>query len=309
MVSNTVVFDEIFEYRIIDTKTGGMGEVLILERISKQQEMDFVHQKIIAAKTFIEGNNYKYNEKIFERELLIWLNFSDSIFENNKIVKLLRTTYFCNKLYALMPFYHLSVADLIAHKRQIDIYQSHLIITHIVQALKIAFERYGVVHQDLKPQNILCKKASNKQDEFHVSDWGIANIQLYSCPEIPTNKWLPLSFVEIMSNSGTLPYMSPERLIGYPSNLLADVYSIGIIYFELLFGALPFDLNTPIEEQILNGEYYNIACRALKNNFSNNSKLISFIQYCINPDLKIRYSNYRSLENDLKKLNQKWLFF
>ena len=44
-MSTSIIFDEIFEYRIIGKKTGGMGEVLILERISAPQEMDFIHKE------------------------------------------------------------------------------------------------------------------------------------------------------------------------------------------------------------------------------------------------------------------------
>ncbi len=309
-MNKSIIFDDIFEYRIIDKKAGGMGEVLILERISKLQEMDFIHQKRIAAKTFKEGDNKKSNEKFFERELNVWLNFDNNVFENNKIVKLLRTTYIRHKLYALMPFYQLSVAEIINEKRRIELNDSLVIISNVVEALKTIFERYGIVHQDIKPANILCKKVYKERVEFHVSDWGISNIQLNACPEIPTEKWLPSSFVEIMSNTGTLPYMSPERLLGYPSNLLADIYSIGLVFFELLFGALPLNPNSPkpIEMQIIEGEYFETACWTLKNNIKN-SNLISVIEKCIHPDPKERYSDYKSLEKALKKLNRKWFSF
>ena len=77
-MNKSIIFDDIFEYRIIDKKVGGMGEVLILERISKPQEMDFIHKKKIAAKTFKEGDNKKGNEQFFERELNVWLNFDNN---------------------------------------------------------------------------------------------------------------------------------------------------------------------------------------------------------------------------------------
>jgi len=309
-MNKSIIFDEFFEYRIIDKKAGGMGEVLILERISEPQEMDFIHKKRIAAKTFKEGDNKKDNKQFFERELNVWLNFDNNVFENKKIVKLLRTTYIRQKLYALMPFYQQSVAEIITEKGRIELNDSLSILLNVVEALKTIFEKYGVVHQDLKPTNILCKKGFKGQVECHVSDWGISNIQLNACSEIPTEKWLPSSFVEIMSTTGTLPYMSPERLFGAPSNMLADVYSIGLIFFELLFGFLPLNPNfqKPMERQILEGDYFEAACWTLKKGIKN-PNIITVIQKCIHPDPRERYSDYKSLEKALKKLNRKWLSF
>jgi serine/threonine-protein kinase len=264
----------------------------------------------LAAKTFKENNNVKINFELFKRELNIWLNFDKNVFENNKIVKLLRTTYIHQKLYALMPFYEKSVSDIIREKIRIDLNDALLVIFDVVEALKNIFEKYGVVHQDIKPANILCKKNDNKKVEFHVGDWGISNIQLKSCPEIPTKKWLPSSFVEIMSNFGTLYYMSPERLIGSPSSILADIYSIGLIFFELLFGILPLNHNSkkPIELQILDGDYFEAACWILGKN-SINAKIIPVIQNCIHPDPEKRYPDYSNLEKALKKINRKWIIF
>ncbi len=301
-MNNSIIFDEIFEYRIIDTKLGGMGEVLILERISEYQEMDFIHKKKIAAKTFKEGDNKKSNKQFFERELNVWLNFDNNVFENKKIVKLLRTTYIRQKLYALMPFYHQNVAELILKKGRIELNDSLLIILNVIEALKTIFKKYGIVHQDLKPANILCQKKDKGQVEFHVSDWGISNIQLNACPEIPTEKWLPSSFVEIMSTAGTLPYMSPERLFGAPSNMLADVYSVGLIFFELLFGFLPLNPNSqkPIERQILEGDYFEAACWTLAKGIRN-PNISTVIQKCIHPNPRERYSDYKSLEKAIIK--------
>jgi len=305
-MNTSIIFDEIFEYRIIGKKTGGMGEVLILDRISKPSALDFIHQKRIAAKTFKE--QHTSNKKNFEREISIWLNFHDYVFQQSKIVKLLKTTHINSKLYALMPFYHSNLSDLIKDKENINSDEALIIMDDIVDGLRVVYEKYGVVHQDLKPENILCKKGYNTRDEFHVSDWGISNIQRNMCPEIPTHEWLPHSFVEIMANSGTLPYMSPERFYGEYSNVSADVYAVGLILFEMIFGFLPFVDEKALELQIIEGDYYDLACWILKKEV-NNSKLVNFIQTCIHPNSNERYPEYKSLEKALKRIRHKWLFF
>lgn len=308
-MNSSILIDGIFEYRLVDKREGGMGKVLILERISTAQEIDFIHQKKLAAKTFKTNFLDDKSQKLFEREISIWLNFADSIFQNDFIVKLLRTTRIKNKLYVLMPYYEKSLADII-RMQNINVDEALLAISNIVHALKTVFNKYGVVHQDLKPDNILFKKGFNKRNEYHVSDWGIANIQLNACPEIPTEKWVPPSFIEIMSNYGTLPYMSPERLLGFPSSISSDVYAVGLILFELLVGHLPFERDSmkPIEEQIIHGEYLEQAIWILEKN-NHSKKLIKFIQNCIHPDPLSRYPNYNILSKDLKKLNRKWNFF
>jgi len=307
MMNNSILFDEIFEYRIVGKREGGMGEVLILERISEHGALAyFIHQKKLAAKTF--KDHIKANKDSFEREISIWLNFHDYVFQQSKIVKLLKTTRIRNKLYALMPFYDGSVSDLIKNQKNMNSDEAIMIIGDIVDGLRVVFEKYGVVHQDLKPENILWKKGYNARDEFHVSDWGISNIQRGMCPEIPTNEWLPSSFVEIMSNSGTLPYMSPERFYGEYSNVSADIYAVGLMFFEILFGSLPFQNNKPLEQQIIEGDYFDVACWVLKKKVSN-AKLIEFIQTCIHPNASKRYPEYKSLEKALKRIQRKWVLF
>jgi serine/threonine protein kinase len=279
-MKRTIIFDQIFEYQIIDFKEGGMGKVLILDRISNRMSLDFIHQKKIAAKTF-KGQTADNRQK-FEREIGIWLNFHDYIFQQSKVVKLLKTTYVHNKLYALMPYYEKSLSDLLKNKKEFHFEEAFFVISDIVQGLKRIFENYGIVHQDLKPENIMCKKGINCRDEFHVSDWGISNIQRNMCSEIPTKEWLPSSFIEIMSHNGTLPYMSPERFRGNFSNVSSDIYAVGLIYFELIVGCLPFvNLeNKPLELQIIDGDYFDNACWLMDKKF-NYPKLRDFISTCI----------------------------
>lgn len=309
MSKETIILNDIYVYEIEDIKEGGMGRVLILNRISDARELDFIHTKQIAAKTFKDDDYVEVNKQLFERELNIWLNFDENFFANSNVVKLLRTAFIKRKLFALMPLYDCSVRDLIEDRIKLDLETSKSIILDATIGVSSIFKKYGIVHQDLKPENILVKHGYDNKVQYHVSDWGIANIQRSYCPQIPTKEWLPSSFIEVMSQAGTLPYMSPERLLGYPSMIQFDIYSIGIIFFELLFGHLPFDftLSKPLESQILEFDYYYIAHTFLKDNFNDNIQNI--ILKCINPDYNKRHKNYKTLMKDIKKLSKRKLFF
>lgn len=82
--------------------------------------------------------------------------------------------------------------------------------------------RHGVIHRDIKPANIL----RGASDEIKISDFGAA--QLESGEET------------VMQGIGSPAYMSPEQVSEQPLNLQTDIYSLGIVMYQLLTGKLPF---------------------------------------------------------------------
>ena len=81
----------------------------------------------------------------------------------------------------------------------------------------------GVIHRDLKPENILIANRNTAK----LTDFGIAHI----CGATITHTGTHL---------GTIPYMSPEQILGHEIDQRADIYSIGVMLYELLTGELPF---------------------------------------------------------------------
>lgn len=89
----------------------------------------------------------------------------------------------------------------------------------------------GMIHRDIKPANILLdthNTAQNPVGEPMLTDFGIARL-LATSTGVMSGSWL-----------GTLTYTSPEQIQGHPGNELSDIYSLGIILYEICTGVLPF---------------------------------------------------------------------
>ena len=98
----------------------------------------------------------------------------------------------------------------------------------ILRAASVAHKR-GIVHRDLKPHNVMLDEAGHAK----VTDFGIARAGASE-------------MTEAGSVMGTAQYLSPEQAQGKPATAQSDIYSIGIILYELLTGRFPFDGDTAV---------------------------------------------------------------
>jgi len=97
----------------------------------------------------------------------------------------------------------------------------------------------GVIHRDLKPENIVLTEQLGNRDFVKVLDFGIA-ARTESADAAREAKLTQQGMV-----LGTPPYMSPEQFTGVELDRRSDVYSLGVLTYELLTGQLPFSANTP----------------------------------------------------------------
>lgn len=106
------------------------------------------------------------------------------------------------------------------------------ITRQIVEALQAA-HAVGIVHRDLKPDNVMLVDKDGDPDFVKVLDFGIAKVKVEETAEQP-------ALTQIGTVFGTPEYMSPEQARGELVDARADLYTVGVILFEMLSGNSPF---------------------------------------------------------------------
>ena len=122
-----------------------------------------------------------------------------------------------------------SLADRLEREKRLPIDDAARIFSEVASALAHAPKR-GVVHRDIKPQNVLIDAESGRS---LVTDFGIAR----------TSEGGSLTATGMVV--GTPAYLSPEQVTGEPSDHRADIYALGVMMYEMLAGEPPFTGATP----------------------------------------------------------------
>jgi serine/threonine-protein kinase len=125
--------------------------------------------------------------------------------------------------YIIMELVHgQTLAQHIAQGRQFELHEIGQIISQILDGMGYAHQ-HGVVHRDMKPANILV----NLDGRIKISDFGVARVD-------------SSTMTQVGDVLGTPSYMSPEQIKSEEVGAPADIYSIGVIAYELLTGKRPF---------------------------------------------------------------------
>lgn len=122
-----------------------------------------------------------------------------------------------------------SLKDLIRRQGPFSVDGAIFVIGQVASALDYAHQR-GLIHRDIKPQNILVDREGNAK----VVDFGIAK------------GMRDVNLTEAGTGMGTVHYVSPEQARGDPATPESDLYSTGIVLFEMLTKELPFEADTPV---------------------------------------------------------------
>lgn len=141
----------------------------------------------------------------------------------------------------------------------------------------------GIVHRDIKPENILITKSGNV-GTIKVTDFGIA--------KATTSKTSPIDFM------GSVHYFSPEQAKGENVDTRSDIYSLGIVLFEMVTGQLPFTGETAVALAMKHLKEPIPDIKAINPNVSN--KLVSVIKKATCKEPKNRYQTIDELLKDLR---------
>lgn len=188
---------------------------------------------------------------------------NDTILNRTIAIKILRTSLAKDPVYIARFQREASAAAALSHKNIVEIYdvgedndQYYIVMEyvpgrtlkeliakrgalHVMEAIDIMKQvlsgtarahQMGIIHRDLKPQNILVTDPGTAK----IADFGIASIQSLT------------QFTQTDVIMGSLHYLAPELARGEKATVQSDIYALGIVFYELLRGQVPFNGESPV---------------------------------------------------------------
>lgn len=192
---------------------------------------DNIDDRTVAVKILKE--EYLANEEFRRR----FKNESKAIavLSHPNIVKVFNVSYGDRLQYIVMEHVEgITLKEYIEQQGKLGIKETVHFTMQILRALQHAHDK-GIVHRDIKPQNILLLSNGN----IKVTDFGIARFS-YSDTKTMTD-----------SAIGSVHYISPEQARGDTTDARADIYSVGVVMYEMLTGQLPFQSDNSVSVALM----------------------------------------------------------
>jgi serine/threonine protein kinase len=151
----------------------------------------------------------------------------------------------------------------------------------------------GVLHRDLKPANLRV----SAEGHLKILDFGLATLSHEAILQM--SKTLSASDVPL-GVAGTLPYMSPEQLLGTEVDERSDIYSAGVVLYELSTGQLPF--RDPLVPKLTDAIVHQKPAPPSSLNPKVSAELERIILKCVEKDAELRYPSAKDLAADLRRM-------
>lgn len=254
--------------------SGGMADVY--------KANDLLENKLVAVK--ILKKEYSENEEFLRR----FRNESRAIavLSHPNIVKIIDVGFTNKVQYIAMEYIDgITLKSYMELEKVMDWQTASYFMLQILRGLGHAHEK-GIVHQDVKPQNIMLLEDGG----IKVMDFGIAK---FARDE---------GFATSAQAIGSVHYISPEQVSSDKTDAKSDIYSAGILFYEMLTGVKPFDNENPITVALMHMQAK--PAKPCDVNPDIPKGLEKIILKAIEKDPAKRYSNVSQMINDIEKFKE-----
>ncbi len=225
-MNDTLTGKTIGKYQILNKLgSGGMAEVYkgYQENLDRYVAIKFMHAFLSEDQDFLHR---------FKREARAMASL-----RHPNIVRVFDFDTYGDSYYLVMEYIEGgTLKERLAAARQakelLPLEQARQIAIEMADALAYAHDR-GMIHRDIKPANIMVDRETGKAV---LTDFGIVKLAGGQASAVTVTGAL----------IGTPAYMSPEQALGEKGDTRADIYSLGIVLFQMVTGRLPFDADTPL---------------------------------------------------------------
>jgi serine/threonine protein kinase len=270
-------------YKIISKiGAGGMGEVYLAEdtKLNRQVALKFL--------TFEQSNNVSVNAQFIKEAQ------AAARLQHPNIITVHEVNEHQMKPYISMEYINGHSLKEISREKTLSVQGIIELGIQISNGLATAHEK-GITHRDLKPGNIMVDNTGTVK----ILDFGLAIFSDIESIDDPDKTVTSNPFANKMA--GTILYMSPEQLLGQEINSKVDIFSFGVIMYELITAEHPFD--APSVSEISARILRDTPERLIDKRIDIPYDLNRIISRCLNKNPDKRFQTARDVSNELEELS------
>jgi len=281
-----LISEAISHYRIIkELGAGGMGQVYLAEdtRLGRQVAIKFLPA------------SYQYDPE--RRTRFLAEARATSALRSTHIAAIYDIGEHEGAMYLVMEYVEGELLSEMLKRGPLQIREATDFTVQIADALSEAHS-LSIVHCDVKASNLMV----NERGMVKLLDFGIAAATSTKEAE-PNDRTKPVGQQTAVGVvTGTVSYMSPEQAIGRTLDHRSDIFSLGVVLYEMLTAHLPFEGDTPVEviDKIIHAEPMPVT----RLNYAVPPDLERIVRKCLEKDRERRYQLVRDLLIDLRNLQR-----